>query len=180
MSRPPAHLAPTFLLEPARSAFTRVVQRLRSAQEALVFVSCEPRLRPAIEFALALGLAPERALDVIGPDDARWTSFLRGDRGFDPNRDRVWLVRGLDLDSRLRRLNLARDAWVHDATRAWLWAPYRRLGDIAERAPDLWRFRSEALELEADPSVVVGLPRAWPELALDPTGLGPSTEGERT
>ena len=160
-------LAPAFLEPEDRAGLTRVLFRLRQAREALVVVACPRRWRTPIELGLGLGLLPERALDRVGPADPRWHRFLAGDRSLDPEGDRVWLVHGVagaDLVRTASELNFHRDVFMDGAMRAWLWLRPSELGAFARAAPDLWRYRSDALDLRVRASEAVHLPIPRPAI----------------
>lgn len=148
-------------LNPAdRPVFARMVHRLRSARQALLFAECLPASRPALELVLALGLLPERRIQAIEPGAPGWGDFLGGSLDLS---DAVVRIAGLDgdgFDETARALNLARDTCFRPGVRALVWVMAGGLERLPWLAPDLWRYRSAAHRLRTQPLALVPFP--WP------------------
>lgn len=141
-----------------RDALRRAIYRMRTAKQSIVFAGCLPGWRGRIELALALALLPDRMLRVASVGDAEWDQLLRGR----VTPEAVWIVRGVDgpaFDRTVAALNVGRDVWAHESARVWIWTDSTGLARLPTAAPDLWRFRSGALDLKVRPIARVELPQ---------------------
>lgn len=145
----------------------RVVHRLRSCGQAVVLAECAPKWRPLAEFVLALGLLPNRSVRVLEVGSSDYGAFLRGQVAREVEREVVHLVRGIRPDSELpavTALNFARDAIIRPGARLWVWLPSGGLGRFPVHAPDLWRFRTDTLDLRSPVIADVTVPTPIPGL----------------
>ena len=157
------------LLDPSsRDELVRVLHRLRTTQQALIIAACAPRWQPVVELALAVALLPARRVCVATPAAVGWRELLDGVTAQAPDHNEVvWVVRGVEGDSfneGLAGLNFHRDDVMTATTKLWLWVHPHDLERLPLRAPDLWRFRTAVLDVQARPTRRVALPHYLPAI----------------